>query len=512
VKRALPAGWSWSTVGDLASDVRYGSSSQARADIEGVAVLRMGNIVDGHIQADELKYLPSSHPEFPTLFLEEGDLLFNRTNSAELVGKTAVYAGVPHPCSFASYLIRVRLRKGFEPKLLAYYINSPMGREWIASVVTQQVGQANVNGTKLKALAVPTPPAKDQKRLVSVIELQFSRIDAGVAALQRAKANLKRYRASVLKAACEGRLVATEAELARRESRDYEPASVLLQRVLKERRHHWEASELAKLKAKGKPPTDDRWKAKYKEPESADATKLPRLPEGWCWTTIDAVADLTIGFAFKSTGFVDEGIRLLRGENIEPGRLRWLDTRCWPTTDSFIYENLLVQEGDVILAMDRPVVSAGLKLAQAKSSDIPCLLVQRVARLRLFNGDNRLLFMTMSEDRFIRHVVVGGQTGTQLPHVSGSRIANYPVALPPAAEQERVISEVQRRLSTVEHSETAVNADLARAERLRQSILQAAFEGRLTPLGGAERPNPGAASGSNVKRRATAALMELADA
>ena len=82
--------------------------------------------------------------------------------------------------------------------------------------------------------------------------------------------NLKRYRASVLKAAVEGRLVPTEAELARAEGRDYEPASVLLERILAERRRRWEEAELAKMKAKGKTPKGDRWRAKYKEPIPPD--------------------------------------------------------------------------------------------------------------------------------------------------------------------------------------------------------------------------------------------------
>ena len=110
-----------------------------------------------------------------------------------------------------------------------------------------------------------------------------------MATLERVQRNLKRYRASVLKAAVEGRLVPTEAELARAEGRDYEPASVLLQRILAERRRRWEEAELAKLKARGKTPKDDKWKAKYKEPAPPDTAELPELPEGWCWITVGAL-------------------------------------------------------------------------------------------------------------------------------------------------------------------------------------------------------------------------------
>jgi hypothetical protein len=101
-----------------------------------------------------------------------------------------------------------------------------------------------------------------------------------VAALRRIQANLKRYRTSVLKAACEGRLVPTEAKLARRERRDYEPADRLLTRILKERRAKWEADQLATMQVVDNPPKDDKWRAKYQEPATPDTSGIPELPDG----------------------------------------------------------------------------------------------------------------------------------------------------------------------------------------------------------------------------------------
>ena len=103
------------------------------------------------------------------------------------------------------------------------------------------------------------------------IEKQFTRLEAGVASLKRVQVALKRYRASVLKAACEGRLVPTEAELARRESRSYEPATTLLARILAERRNMWNG------------------RGKYKEPVTIETTDLDPLPEDWSWVTWDTI-------------------------------------------------------------------------------------------------------------------------------------------------------------------------------------------------------------------------------
>ena len=172
----LPNGWEWKLVGEMVEQMQYGTSAKTSQDATGVLVLRMGNIQNGELVLDVLKYLPADHDEFPDLLLRDGDVLFNRTNSAELVGKTAVYRGNPAPCSCASYLIRARLLPAYVPEFLAYYINSPFGRAWVSTVVSQQVGQANVNGTKLKALSVPVPGLEEQQKIVAEIEKQFTRL------------------------------------------------------------------------------------------------------------------------------------------------------------------------------------------------------------------------------------------------------------------------------------------------------------------------------------------------
>lgn len=211
---SLPKGWTWATVEQLSLLVQYGSSAKTHEVAIGVPVLRMGNIVDGRLRVDSLKYLPRKHDEFPELFLREGDILFNRTNSAELVGKTAVYKGKPAPCSFASYLIRVRLTEGYAPDLLAYFINSVFGRTWIAQVVSQQVGQANVNGTKLQALAVPLPPLDEQEQVVAEVERRLSVIEELEAAVEANLTRAERMRQSILSKVFSGGLTNHAAGLA----------------------------------------------------------------------------------------------------------------------------------------------------------------------------------------------------------------------------------------------------------------------------------------------------------
>jgi type I restriction enzyme S subunit len=224
----LPDGWSWATVDQCSTLIQYGSSAKTAAGSVGVPVLRMGNIKhDGGLELDELKYLPADHAEFPELLLQPGDLLFNRTNSAELVGKTARYRGTPQPCSFASYLIRVRTIEGIAPDIVAYALNSSVGRNWIKKVVNQTVGQANVNGSKLAAFVLPVPPLPEQEAIVEAVEDQVSVIDHLEKDVETKLVSAKALRQAILRHAFTGQLVPQDL--------NDEPASELLTRIAAER-------------------------------------------------------------------------------------------------------------------------------------------------------------------------------------------------------------------------------------------------------------------------------------
>jgi type I restriction enzyme S subunit len=218
----LPEDWQWCSVDQLCAASQYGSSAKTNDDAAGVPVLRMGNIQDGKLTFTNLKFLPENHAEFPELMLKNGDLLFNRTNSPELVGKTAVFEGFSRPCSFASYLIRLRVA-AYQPRLLAAYLNSSIGRLWVRSVVTQQVGQANVNGTKLAGLAVPFMHEDEQLEILRRIDSAFAKIDRIAAEAASASALLDRLDQALLSKAFRGELVPQDPA--------DEPASELLARI-----------------------------------------------------------------------------------------------------------------------------------------------------------------------------------------------------------------------------------------------------------------------------------------
>jgi type I restriction enzyme, S subunit len=500
----IPESWAWSRIQDVATTATGGTPSRTVSEYFGGAIpwVKSGELGDGHVfeseeTLSELGLKSSNAKLFP-----------KGTPCIALYGATVGKLGILEVDAATNQAVcGMFLPKDVHRDFAFHYLASIRRH-----LIEQGKGgaQSNISNGLVRQTPIPIAPVNEQQRIVAKIEELFSDLDAGVAALKRAKANLKRCRAAVLKAAVEGNLTeAWRAEQVRStafrrsslggrgddhtEDRlkpglpTVEPASKLLARILTERRQKWEADQLAKFAAAKKEPPKN-WREKYVEPTPADATGLPELPEGWCWATIEQVAIVDVGFAFKSAEFSNEGIRLLRGENMEPGKLRWNDVRHWPKAKLAEFEHLLVQEGQIILAMDRPMVSAGLKLARAVASDLPCLLVQRMARLRMIDElQTEFLHYSMQTQAFITQLL-GDQTGTQLPHISGSGIEEFVTPLPPLLEQQQIVSNVAETLSQVGVAEVVIEHGLLRAARLRQSILKQAFEGKLVPQDPRDEP------------------------
>lgn len=176
----VPDNWRWVRIAELAESVDYGTSQKTCDDSSLVPVYRMGNIVDGRLIDEGFKYISPKIDELPRLFLQPNDILFNRTNSYELVGKSARYTGHAEQATFASYLIRVRLLDALlSPVFMSLAMNSPYFRSTqIEPEIVQQCGQANFNGTKLSLCVVPLPPLAEQHRIVARIDQLMALCDS----------------------------------------------------------------------------------------------------------------------------------------------------------------------------------------------------------------------------------------------------------------------------------------------------------------------------------------------
>ena len=168
----IPHKWCWTRIDEVAIFTQYGTSTKSMSSEQGIPVLTMGNIQDGEVVFRSEKKIPRESTELPMLFLRKFDLLYNRTNSAELVGKTGIYLGEDNCRTFASYLIRIRLSLTFSsPRYVNLTMNTPIFRETqIVPLIKKQTGQANVNGTALKHMLLPFPPLAEQHRIVAKVD------------------------------------------------------------------------------------------------------------------------------------------------------------------------------------------------------------------------------------------------------------------------------------------------------------------------------------------------------
>jgi type I restriction enzyme S subunit len=398
---------------------------------------------------------------------------------------------VPHyvgPAIVKADCVRLRVHRGLStPSYVTHALNSPQVREGAMSLV-HGVGRPRLGLKWLRTLPMPVAPRPEQHRIVEAIESYFTRLDDAEATLERVQRNLKRYRASVLQAAVEGRLVPTEAELARAEGRDYEPASVLLERILAERRRRWEEAEMAKTKARGRAPKDDRWRAKYPAPLPPDVAQLPDLPDGWCWASIDQLAHLVRnGYSKKPSA--NGNVRILRISAVRPMSVDFDDARWLPgSSDDYLRD--LVEPGDLLFTRYNGSPALVGVSGLVRAVDQPTVHPDKLIKVRLIEHCVEPGYLELATNTGASRSFIEGRTRTTAGQagISGGDIKQVPVPLAPLAEQRRISREVGALLSLADDAGKALRVNTLRCARLRQSILKWAFEGRLVDQDPTDEP------------------------
>ncbi len=351
--------------------------------------------------------------------------------------------------------------EALHPRLLFYFMWTVRLGDTSRATTVPSVRKSDVEN-----LPIPLPPLSEQHRIVAEIEKHFTRLDASVDALKRAQANLKRYRASLLKVACEGRLVPTEAELARSEDRDYEPADRLLERILYERRDHWESQP--------------KRRGKYKEPAPPDTSDLPELPEGWVWTSVEHLSYLVQYGTSAKASSSSVGTPVLRMGNIQDGKLDFSNLKYLPNGNPEVKKTLL-NPGDLLFNRTNSAELVGKSTVFKGELPAVCFAsyLIRVSFEDSYLSDLACTYINSEHGRNFIRSVVSQQVGQA--NVNGTKLSSMPIPLPPLAEQHRIVAEVERQMSVIQQAEAAVDASLKGSDRLRQSILKQAFSGQLVP-------------------------------
>jgi type I restriction enzyme S subunit len=346
-----------------------------------------------------------------------------------------------------------------DPEYVAFALRA-FSREILNQCSKQGTTVNSIETQELLRFQIPLFSFNEQSRIVAEIEKQFSRLDEAVANLKRVKANLKRYKAAVLKAAVEGKLT----EEWRRQHPDVEPADKLLERILAERR-----------KGAGK--------GKYKEPIAPETANLPKLPAGWVWASVEQVGQSTTGFTppTGNTEFFGGDIPFFKPTDLDAG-YNTIRPREWLTASG-------ADRGRLLPAKSILVTCIGATIGKTGFARVPCATNQQINALTLierYTMPEYLFWFFVSPEG--QRQIIENSSATTLPILNKSKFEALAAPVPPLAEQHQIVAEVERRLSIVAGAEAQVDANLRRAERLRQSILKQAFSGQLVPQDANDEP------------------------
>jgi len=386
----------------------------------------------------------------PTKIAQPGDVLMSIRAP---VGPTNL---ATERCCIGRGLAAIRPGEGVRSKWLLYALRSI--ERSIDALGTGTTFKA-ISGETVRQLSVPVASLDHQDSVIAEIEKQFSRLHDAVDNLKRVKVNAERYKASVLNAAVEGRLVPSEAEVARREGRTYETGTQFLQRILETRR--------------------SQWKGKYKKPVSPEINGFSNPPEGWTWASLDQLTSKITSGSRDWSPFYGKGRSIfVLAQNVRPltpdfSVRQFVDP---PMSDSS-RERSRIQVGDLLAT----IVGANTgQVCLIEGMPWDSYVCQSVALIRpALLGIATFINYWLNSDEHGKRYFGGCMYGQGRPHLSFEQLMATPIALPPIAEQTRIADEVDRRLSLATEIAVEIELNLNRASSTHQSILQQTFSCEL---------------------------------
>jgi type I restriction enzyme S subunit len=434
---SIPAHWEWKKLRGVLAKIESGGRPKGGVSgiTEGIPSLGGEHLLyNGRFNFEKIKYIPIEYyQKMKRGKIKRNDVLVVKDGAT--TGKTS-FVGDDFPFKEAAINEHVFIMRTVDdvlPKTLFYWFQSSFGQQCVKDNF-RGAAQGGITLGILDNSKFPVPPLPEQERIVSRIEELFTQLDAGVASLRRVQAALKRYRASVLKAACEGRLVPQDPNDV--------PAEELLRRI-------------------------------GKEPLERD--DLPKLPGGWCWTTLPKLGHLGRGKSKhrpRNAAFLYGGIYPF----IQTGDIRnangVITTYNQTYSDSGLAQSKLWPKGTLCITIAANIAETTILGFDACFPDSVVGFIPK--------GDVDVKFIEFYF-RTIKANLDRLAPATAQKNINLDVLQKVPIPLPPPKEQRRIVDEVERWLSVIVQVKSAVDAGLKRAERLRQAILNRAFEGKLVP-------------------------------
>jgi type I restriction enzyme S subunit len=409
--------------------------------------------------------------ELGCTFLEPGDVLISRM--ADPIGRACIFPGVSQRSVTVVDVCIVRPGTSrVDARWLTAAINSPQFRRAVG-LAGSGTTRSRVSRSNLGALELPIPPINEQRRIVAKLEALQARSRRARDALDAVPPLLEKLRQSILAAAFRGDLTKDW----RAKHKDVEPASELLKCIRAERRKKWEEAELAKMKAKGKAPTDDAWKARYQEPVGVDAMDLPELPAGWAWARSNEVIEpgTVISYGIVLPGPpLKSGIPYVRGQDIENGRLLTGQLLHTSSAIAAAHSRSELREGDVLLCIIRH-----LKVAIVPSGLDGANITQGTVRLRPSFAITAPYLAAYLVGEFAQQWMKRRYFGLAMPRINVEDAREIPIPLAPFAEQAELVRRLESKLGNILRLHGLLRNTSSSANLLEKALLAKAFRGQL---------------------------------
>lgn len=422
----LPDGWAWARIYSITEDLPYGTAKKSMQ--KGlVAVLRMGNIQSGEIDYSDLVY-SSDINDIEKYTLVKNDLLFNRTNSAEWVGKTAIYRG-NMPAIYAGYLIRVRTF--INPEYLNVVMNSGYAKVYCNLVKTDGVNQSNINAQKLGNFLVPIPSIDEQKRISSSIIKIIPRVSLIREEKEHIVDLIQQTKAKILDLAIRGQLVP--------QNPDDEPASVLLERICAEKEELIKQGKIKRDKKESiifKGEDNSYYEAIGKDTVCIDEELPFDIPEGWGWSRLQNISSVLTDGTHKTPTYSDEGYIFLSSKNVTTGKIDWENVMYIPESLHVeLYKRLAPMQGDILLAKNGTTGVAALV-----DKDTIFDIYVSLAPIRLIGKKlHPQYILNVIGSSYVQEYFKRSLKGIGVPNLHLEHIRKTLIPIPPYAEQKQIV-------------------------------------------------------------------------
>jgi len=457
-----PRGWTETSLGDVVSVVRRREDPKTYPAMPFIGM--------EHVEPHTMRIIatvPACNMKSAATHFVPGDVLYGRLRPYLNKVVSPRFEGLA-----SAEFIPLTPASGIATDFIRFLLNSADFVEFASNLDEGDRPRADWEG--ISEFRFLLPPSSEQLRILDALESYLTRLDAAVANLERAQTKLEAYRASVLKAAVEGRLVPTEADLARAEHRDYEPADVLLKRVVAQRRCS-EDAEFAK-----NPRRIGARKGRHQEPTVFDTGILAELPDGWCWTTVGQLAEVSGGLTKNSDRErYSNKIPYLRVANVYANSLA-LDEIKEIGVSGAELQRVLLEAGDLLIVEGNGSVGQIGRVAIWDGSIAPMVHQNHLIKARFLIAPTHRWTLTWLLSPGGRRMIEQAASSTSGLHtLSISKVGSLAVPLPPANEQERILERLDSAMSLVDANESTVEKTRKCSRRLQQGILKWAFEGRL---------------------------------